>query len=102
MTNKFDRIQKNANKKYIIRNCPAIYGIDDGFPCNYREDDENEKYCYDRTDCVLKRIVEKCKKYIENYNDKVFYDKDDVQILMGKVMLSQSILSEFLDIQEVE
>ena len=87
--------------KYIIRNCPAIYGIDDGFLCSDREDDESEKYCYDCTDCIMKQIVEKCKKYIENYNDKVFYDKDDVKILMGKVMLSQSILSELLDIQEI-
>lgn len=91
-----------SKDKYVVKNCPAIYGIDDGFLCSHREDDEDEKYCYDCTDCVLKQIVEKCKKYIENYNDKVFYDKDDIKILMGKVMLSQSILSEFLDIQEVE
>lgn len=51
--------------KYIIRNCPAIYGIDDGFLCSYREDDESEKYCYDCTDCKLKQIVGKC---IELYN----------------------------------
>lgn len=47
---------------YVIRNCPAIYGIDDGFLCSYREDDEIEKYCYDCTDCILKQIVELCKK----------------------------------------
>lgn len=88
--------------KYIIKNCPAIYGIDDGFLCSAGEDYESEKYCYDCTDCKIKQIVEKCKKYIENYNDKVFHDKDDVKILMGKVMLSQSILCEILDIQEIE
>ena len=78
---------------YVIRNCPAY--------SDYCEEIKSYE-CQDCTDCVMKRIVEKCKKYIENYNDKVFYDKDDVQILMGKVMLSQSILSELLDIQEVE
>ena len=85
-----------SKDKYIIANCPCIV-IDE---CNSFRDDE--VFCKDCTDCVFKQIVEKCKKYIENYNDKVFYDKDDVKILMGKVMLSQSILSEFLDIQEVE
>ena len=51
--------------KYLIRNCPAIYGIDDGFLCSYREDDEDEKYCYDCTDCLLKQIVKKCRKSLE-------------------------------------
>lgn len=68
----------------------------------YCVDNALNSNCKDCTDCVLKQIVDKCIKYIENYNDKVFYDEDDVQILMGKVMLSQSILSEILDIQEVE
>lgn len=88
--------------KYVIKNCPAcrqynVFGVDDK-PCCY----SYMKYCQDCTDCKLKQIVDKCKKYIENYNDKVFYDEDDVKILMGKVMLSQSILSEILDIQEVK
>lgn len=53
------------NKYFLIRNCPAIYGIDDGFLCSYREDDEDEKYCYDCTDCLLKQIVKKCRKSLE-------------------------------------
>lgn len=97
-----------SKKKIIIRNCPAIYKklrinennavYIDEYRCNY----QTLNPCQDCTDCKMKQIVEKCKKYIENYNDKVFYDNDDVKILMGKVMLSQSILSELLDIEEVE
>lgn len=84
--------------KYIIKNCPC-YNKD--YSCQSK-DNITGKYCQDCTDCVMKQIVELCKKYIENYNNKVFYDNDDVKILMGKVMLSQSILSEILDMQEVE
>jgi hypothetical protein len=29
-----------SKDKYIIKNCPAIYGIDDGFLCSYRKDDK--------------------------------------------------------------
>lgn len=82
--------------KYIIKNCPC-YSPKYEY-CLGRA----TKYCKDTIYCPIKQIVDKCKKYIENYNDKVFYDNDDVKILMGKVMLSQSILSEILDIQEVE
>lgn len=89
------------NNKYIIKNCPAIYGIFlDGCKKDHYED--GTVLCKDCTDCVMKQIVDKCKKYIENYNDKVFHDEDDVKVLIGKVMLSQFILSELLDIQEVE
>lgn len=82
--------------RYIIKNCPCY---DCGY-CTSRL--VKERGCINCTDCVMKQIIEKCKKYIENYNDKVFYDEDDVKILMGKVMLSQFILSEVLDIQEVK
>lgn len=90
-------------KKYIIRNCPAMYGIDDGFLCSYREDDEDEKYCYDCTDCVMKQIVKLCKKAIKDC-DKC---KGDPEIDCydctqgGKAIQSDKIL-ELLDIEEVE
>ena len=90
--------------KYIIKNCPCIKHSDEIEIDNRCMSTQDDAYffCEDNTDCIMKQIVEKCKKYIENYNDKVFYDEDDVKILMGKVMLSQSILSEFLEIQEVK
>lgn len=45
--------------KYIIRNCPAL-SFSLGFYC-----DEYQKKCQDCTDCLLKRIVERCKKVKE-------------------------------------
>jgi hypothetical protein len=53
MTNKFDRIQKNTNKKYIIQNCPCYF--------NKPEADcwaDQLSWCKNITDCVLKQIVE--------------------------------------------
>lgn len=59
---------------YIVKNCPAIYGIDDGFLCSYRED-EDEKYCYDCTDCFIKQVIEIAKDIIE----KDCYENSDVK-----------------------
>lgn len=59
---------------YIVKNCPAIYGIDDGFLCSYRED-EDEKYCYDYTNCVIKQMIEIVKDIIE----KDCYENSDVK-----------------------
>ena len=78
---------------YIVKNCPAIYGIDDGFLCSYRED-EDEKYCYDCTDCVIKQVIENCKNKIHIYE---CYDTD---YALGKVNCAKSILQLF-DIEEV-
>ena len=77
MTNKFDRIQENANTQYIIRNCPA-------YDCSIAEwnclgSDATE--CKNGN-CILKQIVELCRE--ENY-----------------AWLAKEILQK-LDIQEVE
>lgn len=85
--------------KMIIRNCPAIYGIDDGFLCSYREDDENEKYCLDCTDCVPKHIVELCK----NIDCPCEYQGADCWECsrIGAKTFADKIL-KLLDIQEAE
>ena len=46
--------------KYIIKNCPAL-SFSLGFYC-----DEYQKKCQDCTDCLLKQIVELCKKAIKD------------------------------------
>ena len=81
--------------KYIIKNCPAIYGIDDGFLCSYREDEEGEKYCYDCTDCLLKQIVEKC-KHIKSINKTNSYVGEYIEFTQ-RSPLAEEIL-ELLDI----
>lgn len=72
--------------KYIIKNCPACFLCSDKHVC----DENNDKYCKDITDCVLKQIVEKCKLFQNNY-----LVNDGVQLLTTNILNS-------LDIQEVE
>lgn len=45
--------------KYIVKNCPAITGDE----CNSFRVDENEIYCQDCTDCLIKQVIEKCKEH---------------------------------------
>lgn len=62
MTNKFDRIHTNTNRKYIIRNCPACYDYEGKYGCEDNHDEQGrDTYCELVTDCVLKQIVELCK-----------------------------------------
>lgn len=52
--------------KYIIKNCPCLFdayyasGKTVKFECN--DGNHEDKLCCDVTDCLLKRIVELCKK----------------------------------------
>ena len=89
------------SKIYIIKNCPAIYGIDDGFLCSYRVDDEREKYCYDCTDCVMKQIVELAKGHTELCKNCEQQIKEcDCGDICNAYRLDKIL--KLLDIQEVE
>lgn len=78
--------------KYIIKNCPACFLCSDKHVC----DENNDKYCKDITDCVMKQIVELCKpvkkEYLEHKLDALIAGKFNIA---GKILL-------LLDIQEVE
>lgn len=83
--------------KYIIKNCPVCEFSDweectgylaEGYICNDIHTEIVE--CQDRTDCVMKKIVEKCKLFQNNY-----LVNDGVQLLTTNILNS-------LDIQEVE
>ena len=60
-------------KRYIIKNCPCCWYINRKFPdhadcgktykrTGFMGDTEYCEYCKDIPDCLLKQIVEKCKK----------------------------------------
>ena len=81
--------------KYIIRNCPcfvegiAIKGNEQKTQtCNNHKIRELT-YCQDCTDCVMKQIVELCKKEIKQH------------VLTERKLFANGIL-ELLDIEEVE
>ena len=90
-------------KKYIIKNCPAIYNSD------IIDNDCNDLTNYDacscenNSDCLLKRIVYKC--YKATHDDLVItddYNKTarEVSEIYGRAGLAQEIL-QLLGIEEV-
>lgn len=83
--------------KYIIKNCPVCEFSDweectgylaEGYICNDIHTEIVE--CQDRTDCVMKQIVEYCNNI-----------KKDHYWGMREIRFSKGIL-ELLDVQEVE
>lgn len=77
-----------SNNRYVILNCPANYQN------NCRTAKVNECNCQDCTDCVMKQIVELCKRTCEmrytNY------------CLGAKKYYGYGQILKLLDIQEVE
>lgn len=85
-----------SKDKYIIRNCPCF---NEGHPvlADYGEClslTSEIQVCQDCTDCILKQIVELCKKELNSLETYV-----DVRSL--ECVILQDIL-KLLDIQEVE
>lgn len=83
--------------KYIIRNCPAcrqyqvgIYTCDDLYDCDLQR-------CQDCTDCLLKQIVELCRKTVE-----IFSAESGTQPYAGGRCTEAEGILQLLDIQECE
>lgn len=75
--------------KYIVKNCTSLDS--DGTTCqDCSYEDCGADDCINRTDCVLKQIVELCEQY-----------KKDFSTTNGVWLLANNI-TNLLDIQEVE
>lgn len=84
-------------KNYIVRNCPALNHLSE---LSLIANDNSLKKCYicymqpnfckDITDCVMKRIVERCSLYEFNY-----------PVNQAIIMLTQNI-KDMLEIEECE
>ena len=74
--------------EYIIKNCEQIHSSD-----NFCW--SKNVLCKDCTDCVMKQIVELCKK------EKTLYEGDYIKVRQRTLILSDKIL-ELLDVQEVK
>lgn len=93
-------------KNYIVRNCPSIEDIAD-YEINKDGDFvqtgidtpdycvKNKKQCKDITNCLLKRIVDKCKDY------KLIAYEGEFYKLIQENAKAKEIL-ELLEIEEVE
>lgn len=74
--------------KYIVKNCPCLYEYGKGDCCNDLKFDQHT-LCQDCTDCLIKQVIEKCKKECDPTND---------DWCRGKENLSR----EFLQLFEIE
>lgn len=82
--------------KYIIQNCPAIYGDE---YCKENTYEDGSIHCQDCTDCVMKQAVEKLREA-----DNSCYGIDCAEcsgFYMCRSKLANDIL-KLLNIQEVE
>lgn len=82
---------------YVIRNCPAK-------DFGYKTCSNSDKPCKDIPNCLLKQIVELCKK-ARNERDlaflKIKFTGAEIAKLYGKVDFAKEIL-ELLEIEEVD
>ena len=81
--------------KYIVKNCPAIISLYKRHLCALT----SNYYCKDCTDCVIKRVVDKCKeetKLIRIYKD------NDKGTAIAEYSLSKDFAQEILDMFELE
>ena len=93
------------NDKYIIRNCPATYlNFESKYVCTTQIKQKGFPfYCQDCTDCVMKQIVELCKKAIKDCDKcKGDPETDCYDCTQGGKAIQGDKIIELLDIQEVE
>ena len=85
------------SNKYIIKNCPALQQT---YYCN-----THHSKCQDCTNCVMKQIVELCKRdknFCVNCRSKADDNIDCIECIEGgRAQLAQDIL-QLLQIEEVK
>lgn len=82
--------------KYTIRNCPAILRMTK--ICDaYETTRDLPQLCKDCTNCVMKQIVDKCRKTV-----KIFSAESGTQPYAGGRCTEAEGILELLDIEEVE
>jgi hypothetical protein len=97
----FEEYFDNEKPKYIIRNCPEIYeNYEDKFVCTAQIKQKGFPfYCATCTDCVMKRIVKRCRKEQEYH--KEWQKETGFNYAVTGLRLANDIL-KLLDIEEVE
>lgn len=84
--------------KYIIKNCPC-YVYYEGI-LHLCCDGQGDGYCQDCTDCLIKRIVERCKETKEMFSNLPDSVAFDLIAFLGS-NLHEELLS-MLEIEECE
>ena len=83
--------------KYIIKNCPNYRNREVDYTCTVEVISSD---CHNCTDCVMKRIVEKCRE-AQEIMDKEEYYEDDFDTFNGESIMAETIM-DMLDIEECE
>lgn len=53
------------SKKYVVQSCPSL--DTDGMTCqDCSFDDCGMEDCVNRTDCLIKQVIEKCKEHVDS------------------------------------
>ena len=63
--------------KYIVKNCPCLYEYGKGDCCNDLKYDQHT-LCKACTDCLIKQVIEKCKKECAPTNNDWCRDKENL------------------------
>lgn len=82
--------------KYIVKNCPCLYEYGKGDCCNDLKFDQHT-LCKDCTDCLIKQVIEKCRKKKEWFSklpDGVAFDLT--------TFLGGNLQDEILQLFEIE
>lgn len=87
--------------EYKVRNCPASYGLDNDF-CIYVDGTRTvNTYCNTVPNCLIKRVIEKCKGAVFNYSNlEILRTACETSEAYGKANIAEQILQLF-DIEEV-
>ena len=84
------------DKKYIVKNCPNYFIPDEVFWISCKNPNVPFNRCQNCTDCLIKQVIEKCNKCIdENYPD--YYDEgfeEDIVTEFANDILQLFIIEE--------
>ena len=65
--------------KYIIKNCENCYFYeDDGYFCEFQKDNTMFSNPCENSTCLLKKVIEKCKKEIDPTQDQWTREKESL------------------------
>ena len=88
-----------TDKKYIVKNCPSL--DTDGTTCqDCSFKDCGMEDCFNRTDCLIKEVIDDCKESIKHYENEG-WKSDDCLKLCGEASMSFRLL-QLLEIEECD
>lgn len=84
-------------RKYIVKNCPSAY---QDYRMRYLCDYNYDEPCKDCTDCLIKQVIEKCKKKKEWFSKLPDGVAFDLTTLLGGNL--QDVILQLFEIEEFE